>query len=384
MPTQCEGCGKYAECREKTKTREVRYEIDIEIKPVVTAHEQLWVKCPKSGDSLAGEFPAGISGTVQYGVKLEALAVSLNTMGMVSIDRTHEILSSVFGVPISTGTIAGMVKKCGEAVKEPVSQIKTALTAEPTVHFDETGTRVEGANYWAHTASTNELTYITVESNRGVKGMNNAGILPNFKGTAIHDCWSPYFKYEGMGHGLCNVHLLRELNSVIENYGQEWAQDMADLLLEMKKTKETFVGLGKKEASELMRNVFNSSYDIIVAEALTINPVPVREPNQKGRIKRGKVGALVDRLATRKNEYMLFFNDFSVPFDNNQAERDIRMFKVKQKVSGCFRTKDGANNFAAIMSFIGSARKNGLSAFIAIKNALSGNPFDFSLFGATE
>jgi len=384
MPTQCEGCAKYADCRERTITSEVRYEIDIEVKPVVTAHEQLRVKCPKSGECMTGEFPLGISGTLQYGVNLEALAVSLNTMGMVSINRTHEILSGVFGVPISTGTIAGMVKNCAEAVKTPVSQIKAALTTEPTVHFDETGTRVDGTNYWAHSASTSELTYISVENNRGVKGMNNAGILPNFKGTAVHDCWSPYFMYGDMEHGLCNVHLLRELNSAIENHGQEWAQDMADLLLEVKKTKETLVGLGKQKASELMLNAYNSSYDIIVEEALRLNPVPVREPNQKGRIKRGKVGALVDRIAGRKEEYLLFFNDFTVPFDNNQAERDIRMFKVKQKVSGCFRTKDGANNFAAIMSFIGTARKKGFSAFNAIKDALLGKPFDFSLIGATE
>jgi transposase len=198
LPSKCDGCGNKSNCLERGFTSEVRYEIDIEISLIVTAHKRLSRVCPQSE-----EFIKGISGTLQYGVNLEALAVSLNTTGMVSINRTHEILSSVFGVPISTGTISSMVKSSAESVKETMTEIKGAILEEALVHFDETGIRVEEKNHWAHVASTENLTYISVENNGGQLGMDRAGILPDYLGIGIHDCWSPYFKYENMQHGLC-------------------------------------------------------------------------------------------------------------------------------------------------------------------------------------
>jgi transposase len=189
MPKGCEGCPEYWSCQEVAKRGEMRYEIDIEIKPIVTAHKKLMIACPRTGNEMAGEFPEGIRGTVQYGVNLETLAVTLNTVGMMSIERTHEVLSDMFGVPISTGTITEMVKNCAIAVNETVEEIKGAIIEAPLAHFDETGSRVEGKIGWAHVASTEELTYISMEEKRGQKGMDNAGILPNFKGTGIHDCY---------------------------------------------------------------------------------------------------------------------------------------------------------------------------------------------------
>jgi len=177
MPSECEGCGNYEICREGASERETRYEIDIKIRPIVTAHRALGVICPKTGAAVVGAFPPEIRGTIQYGVNMEALASSLNTIGMVSINRTHEILSGVFGVPISTGTISSMVQRCAGLAAEPVRVIKEAVRDEVVVHFDETGQRVDGKNYWAHTASTEKLTYISVEANRGQKGMDSSGVL---------------------------------------------------------------------------------------------------------------------------------------------------------------------------------------------------------------
>ena len=383
-PAQCANCACADTCAAVRRTVETRYEIDIEIRPVFTAHQAMGVVCPKTNEIITGEFPTGVDGTIQYGVNIEALAISLNTVGMVSIGRTHEILSGVFGVPISTGTIAAMVKGCAQSVTETVSNIKEALKSEPVVNFDETGTRTERKNHWAHVASTATLTHISVEEKRGKEGMDSAGILPNYSGTGIHDCWAPYFKYDEMRHGLCCAHLLRELTAVTENTGQPWAHKLDDLLIDMKNAKESLIIQGKQGAPSYLQDLYSLSYDVILAEAQASNPVPVKDPNKKGRPKRGKTGALVDRLVLLKGNYLLFFTDFSVPFDNNQAERDFRMFKVKQKVSGCFRTKGGADAFAAIMSFVGTARKRGTAAYDAIRNALLGTPFSVLQAGTIE
>ena len=232
--------------------------------------------------------------------------------------------------------------------------------------MDETGARVDQHTVWAHTASTSNLTYIGIAEKRGKEGMDAAGILPGYQGTIIHDCWASYFLYTLVRHGLCNAHLLRELTAVWENTRQTWALSLIALLLSMKRLKEELLrqGLSAARPEDIIK--YSLVYDAIVGDALIQNPLPVPDPATKRKPKRGKTGALVDRLLLRKNQYLLFFADFNVPFDNNQAERDIRMFKVKQKVSGCFRTFKGAEDFAAIMSFISTAHKNGISAFVAV------------------
>jgi transposase len=268
-----------------------------------------------------------------------------------------------------------MVDACAGKVAVPVQEVKEAVITSTIMHNDETGLRVDKKTVWAHVASTAKLTYITVEQNRGQKGMEASGVLPTYSGITIHDCWAPYFRYALSTHGLCNAHLLRELQGVVENTHQAWAQKLIGLLLRMKKTKEKLLLQNLKGPSPYFLKKYAYSYDEIVAEGAAHNPMPVPEVRRKGRAKRGKVRALVDRLILHKDKFLLFFSDFRVPFDNNQAERDIRMLKVKQKVSGCFRTMKGAENFTAIMSYIGTARKHGLSAFQAIKDALLGNPF---------
>lgn len=372
-PLECVLCPHALKCKAESEIAETRYETDINIETITTAHQTKQKVCPKKGKVLAGKFPEHITGTMQYGVNMEALAVSLNTVGMVSINRTHEILSGVFGVPISTGTIAAMVSDCAKTIEPAVNEIKELLKQERVVHFDETGTRVDKKTIWAHVASTEKLTYIEVQEKRGKEAFNKIGILLMFLGVAIHDCFAPYLGY-ACSHGLCNAHLLRELTAVLENTRQSWSQKLIDLLLVMKTLKDKFLLEGITAVPPDILAIFSVNYDKIMVEALEQNPVPTKEPGVK-KPKRGKTGALVDRLILGKEQYLLFFTDFDVPFDNNQAERDIRMFKVKQKVSGCFRTMQSANDFAVISSYIGTARKNGVSGFIAVKNALLGKRF---------
>ena len=383
-PQECSCCSKANQCSADTAIRETRYEVDIQIITSITAHQIVEKKCPLASKVIIGRFPHGIHSTMQYGVNLEALAVSLNTLGMVSINRTHEILSGVFGVPISTGTISSMVFSCAKKVSGAVQVIKDAMIEEPLLHVDETGTRVDTQTVWAHVACTDRLTHIAIHENRGKKGMDAIGILPLNAGTFIHDCWMPYFRYDTVRHGLCNAHLLRELIAVFENSKQAWAQSLIDLLLKMKRTKEKLILKNRCEPTPYFLKRYSLAYDEILKQAMKKNPIVPHETTQKGRPKRGTTGALIDRLIVHKDKFLLFFTDFRVPFDNNQAERDIRMFKVKQKVSGCFRTMEGAHNFAAIMSFIGTARKHGLSAFQAIKDALLGYPFSINSLFTTE
>ena len=382
-PTECTNCPSKHECSASNIVKETRYELDININTVTTAHQTVVLNCPQSARVLLSSFPEHIRGTMQYGVNIEALAISLNTVGMVSINRTHEILSGVFGVQISTGTISAMVADCAVSVAPTVSEIKESIISEPLIHSDETGVDVDKKTAWAHVASTDKLTHIDIQENRGQKGMDAIGILTTFIGTVIHDCWAPYFNYI-FRHGLCVAHLLRELTAVSQNTGQAWAQSMIDLLLSMKQTKENLISHGYSAASSYYLKKYSRMYDLILAEALIHNPVPIRKPGKRGRVKRGKTGSLVDRLILRKDMFTLFFTDFSVPFDNNQAERDIRMFKVKLKVSGCFRSLKGAKDFAAITSYVGTARKHGIPAFRAIKDAISNKPFSIVPSRTTE
>ena len=377
-PKACVDCPGAEECKYlKEVICDTRYVVDINISTNTAAHNIEEVVCPLTGSLLRGEFPENITSTMQYGINLEALVAALNTVGTVSINRTHEILSGIFDVPISTGTISNMVTGFAKTVEPTVNEIKEALKPEPLIHNDETGVRVDGKNHWAHVASTKKLTHIGISSKRGKEGIDEIGILPEYKGISVHDCWASYFMYR-IVHALCNAHLLRELIAVKENFGQEWAQKLIDLLLAMKQKKEELLLQNIFTPPSEIWETYSREYDAIIAAALLENPV-IAKSEGKGKLKRGKAGALVDRLMLRKSQYLLFFTDFIVPFDNNQAERDIRMFKVKQKVSGCFRTVDGAKAFAAATSYISTARKNGINAFQAIRNALLGNPFDINV-----
>ena len=376
MPSTCEGCPHYKMCKGTACVAEKRHVIDAVVTVNVVEHQLLEIPiCMLHGDTRKGNFPNDVNATVQYGENLQALSVALNTVGAVSVKRTHEILSGVFNIPLATGTISNMVKRCANAVSETVNRIKQKVANSGLGHFDETGTRVDKKLWWVHDASNCEFTYLDISPKRGYLGMEQCGVLPLFHGIAMHDCWASYWSYEDCQHAVCCAHLLRELTGIAENHPeQKWASAFIDLLLEMKKVKDKAVEVGKETLSYYHYHKFDKRYDELIKQAREENPLPVTTEKKRERKKKGKILALVERLDNYKASVCLFIHNFMVPFDNNQAERDLRMIKVKTKVSGCFRSEEGARDYLKIMSYIGTAHKQGHNAYDAIRKAISGCP----------
>ena len=267
-PESCEGCIHFGTCK-SCCTSETRYDVDICVETKVTAHQVLSYECPlKSNHVISGSFPDNINSTMQYGINIEALAIALNTSGMMGIKRTHNILSAVFGIPISTGTVFSMVKGCGLKLEDTVKKIRQKVCDLPSAHFDETGLRVDKKLHWVHSASDECFTYLSVEEKRGTIGMDSSGVLPNFSGVAIHDFWKPYFKYSNASHAVCNAHLLRELTGISENNpDQVWALEATELLLQMKKAKEIAISRGKNSLSDDCIKYFDKKYDDLFEKA---------------------------------------------------------------------------------------------------------------------
>ena len=376
MHSDCEGCPYHDACLEKACIKETRHEIDAVVTVDVTAHNLFSVpECPLHGGSRTGHFPADIKAAVQYGKNLQAMVVAFNTVGAVSINRTHEILSSVFNIPLATGTIKNMVTRCADSLKGTHEKIRLKMTTRGLIHCDETGTRVDGKTWWVHNASDRDYTYLTINKKRGRIGMDEAGVLPHARGIIVHDCWGSYWQYPDVTHAICCAHLLRELNGVIENHPEQtWAPKFRRLLLDMKKSRDEAVQEHRDELSSQQLSKFDTEYDDIIKTAYEENPLPETSAKKRGRKKKSKVLNLICRLVNYKASVCLFIKNLCVPVDNNPAERDLRMVKVKTKVSGCFRSEEGAQEYLTIMSYIGCANKHHINAFTAIREALNGNP----------
>ena len=380
MHSDCTGCPHRAECLSNACIKETRHEVDAVVTVDVTAHNLIEVReCPLHGGVKTGSFPENIKATVQYGKNLQAMVVAFNTVGAVSINRTHEILSSVFNIPLATGTIKNMVTRCAESLKDTYERIRLKMIMLGLVHCDETGGRVDGKICWVHVASDQDYTYLTINQKRGQIGMDAADVLPHARGIIVHDCWGSYWKYQDVTHAICCAHLLRELNGVIENHPEQtWAVRFKKLLLDMKKVRDKALLSEEDEVSYYHRHKFDMEYDAIIKTAYEENPLPETPANKRGRKKKSKVLNLICRLDNYKESVCLFIKNLYVPFDNNQAERDLRMVKAKTKVSGCFRSEDGARKYLTIMSYIGSACKHGINAFTAIREARMETRISFS------
>lgn len=341
----------------------------------VTEHQAEIKQCPGCGEQVKGVFPAYVTQPTQYGPRLKAQASYLNNYHFIPLARTAEVLTDFYGQGPSEPVVIEANQHLVEQSQPSLERIKQQLVAAEVVHFDESGLRVEGQLHWLHVVSTPALTHYHVHRKRGQAGMVTGGILPAFQGGAVHDHWPPYLKFDHCQHFFCNAHHLRELQFMVEQYQQSWAADMAQLLRDLKAEVEATPAPAMSLPPERLAH-YEAEYDKLVAKGLAANPPPDEpSPKKRGRTKQSPPKNLLSRLAKHKAGVLAFMYDFRVPFDNNLAERDVRMVKVKQKVSGAFRTRTGADNFCAIRAYISTVRKHGHNVIDAIYNAFVGQPF---------
>jgi len=372
-PAQCGGCGQSL-AGIAARRWERRQVVDI---PPITArvieHQAQTVCCPQCGTETSGAFPPEVAAPVQYGPGVATLAVYLTQEQLLPLARARAVLAEVFGCPVAQGTIERAVAACHERLAPVEAAIKQVVLSAPVAHFDETGVHITDTLAWLHVASTPRLTFYAVHPKRGRLAMDALDVLPQFRGRAVHDGLSSYGQYAQCAHALCNAHHLRELTFVEEQLGQGWAATLKAVLGEGKQAVDAARARGEAGLPEEVRQEFARRYDAALEEGARANP-PAPPTGTRGRPKRGKAGNLVDRLRTHKEATLAFLSDTTIPFDNNQAERDIRMTKVREKISGCFRTPTGGARFCRIRGYISTLRKQGQPIFAALSQALSGNP----------
>jgi transposase len=342
---------------------------------VVTEHQAETLCCRHCRQLSQGTFPPDVVAPVQYGPGIQQLAIYLKNEQYIPYDRSRQFLADLFDLHLSPGTLQNIVARAARRLRPIVTQIKTALIAGHTLHCDESGFYIGGERHWLHVAATKTLTCYYPHRRRGSQATDAMGILPYFQGTAIHDFWSAYRHYQACHHGLCNVHHLRDLTAVAENGNQAWATRFQWFLLSAKQAVDQARLTGATALPVVKVVQIERIYDQLIAVALQANsPPPGGWPRGKrGRPKKTKPRNLAERLDKHRHEVLAFVYDFKVPFDNNLAERDIRMLKVQQKISGCFRSQAGAKDFCTIRSYLSTIRKQGLNVWSALGSVLSGN-----------
>lgn len=340
----------------------------------ITEHQALHTQCPACQRVSVGAFPAEAPSRAQYGPRLRAFAVYLVEQQLVPYARVRMLLADLFGAHLSRGTLVQWVRQ-GAATLAPVeAQIKAALSQAPVLHSDETGVRRAGHLAWAHVASTHRLTHFAIHAKRGTAATDAIGILPTYTGVSVHDGWKPYQANTACRHALCNIHHLRELTFLEEQYQQAWATDLKHLLLEMKAATELARAQERRQLAAAERDAFVARYDTLLAVGHAANPPPARGPRRRGRIKQSPARNLLERLWLGREQVLAFLDDLTIPFDNNQAERDLRMLTVQQKVSGSFRSDTGSHAFACIRSYLSSLSKQGVALLIALESVFAGQP----------
>jgi transposase len=374
----CQHCGQSLK-RRKAIRHEKRQVYDLpRVQVQVTEHRAEIKTCACCGKETRAAFPAAVRQAVQYGTEIKAQMVYLNTEQHIPLERTCDLLEEFYDHRPSEGTIVTACAEAAQKVEPSNEALQEHLVAhEAVAHFDETGMMINGVLHWLHSASTLHLTCYAIHAKRGSQALNDINILPRFKGRAVHDDWASYFQYE-LDHALCNAHHLRTLLFLLERYPQKWVQELSELLVSIKEKVETAKAKTQTALSVRQTNAFSQAYDKLVAKGLRANPPPrakSRKPGQRGRLKQSPARNFLLRFREHKEAVLAFMHDFKVPFDNNQAERDLRMMKVKQKVSGGFRSISGAHTFCEIRSYLSTARKNGLKALSALRLAFVGTPF---------
>jgi transposase len=372
-PSACTACGHELGAAPVLRT-ERRQVIDLPaVRAQVVEHRAETRGCPGCGQATTAPFPADVLAPIQYGPRVATLAVYLHQEQLLPVERTGRVLGEVFGCPISGGTLERMVARGADAVAAVVAAIQRAVIAAAIVHVDETGLSLNGKAAWLHVAGTDRLTRYAAHPKRGQAALDALGVLPAVRGRVVHDGLWSYWRYRQCAHALCNAHHLRELTFVEEHLEQTWAGQLKTLLLEIKAAADRAHAGGVPTLPPEAQRGWSARYADLVAEGLRLNP-PAPTTGKVGRPKRSPAGNLALRLATHQAETLAFMTDLRVPFDNNQAERDLRMMKVRQKISGCFRSMAAVDRFCQIRSYVATLRKQGLPILPSLADAFQGRP----------
>jgi transposase len=366
-PERCEECGADLADAESVPGGESRQVFDVPKQRAVEVIEHVTTqrRCG-CGHVSCGAFPVGVGAPTQYGPGVRALGVYLHVFQHLPYDRACQALRDLVGAELSTGTLIGWVTAAAEGLTDFDERLRGLLADAPVCHFDETGARIAGRLGWVHSASTEKLTRYTTHARRGSKAIDDAGVLPAFRGVAVHDGWAPYRNYTECEHGLCNIHHLRELQAAIEA-GHSWPLAMSCLLLDTKTLVAAALAQGDASLSTEQLRELAASYETVLGMGHEEHPARTG--------KKTKAHNLLIRLERHQDDVLRFAHDFQVPFGNNQAEQDIRMVKLQQKISGCWRTTHGAERFLTIRSYLSTARKNGIGALHALDLLTAGTPW---------
>ncbi len=373
-PDVCEDCGRDLADGEELEGGESRQVFDIPEKLALEVIEHLAKarRCKACGHVNEAHFPEDVIAPTEYGVNLRAFGVYLIVFQHIPYERARNLICDLIGAQLSTATLKAWVDKAAAGLTDFDEQLRVLLGDEPVAHFDETGLRIAKRLSWVHCASTQTLTRYTVHAKRGGQAMDHAGVLPGFSGVAVHDGFSPYRAYTKAAHALCGAHHLRELIAATEA-GQLWASGMSCLLLDTKDLVDQANAAGRNALSAPDLAELHASYRDLIASGYEQNPTLA--DNAGKQIKRTKAQNLLLRLDKREREATLFAHDFAVPFSNNLCESDLRMVKLQQKISGCFRTMDGAEHYLTVRSYISTARKQGQRPLHALAQLAAGQPW---------
>ncbi len=372
-PGRCGGCG--ADLADAPVVGvEARQVFDLPpLRLLVSEHRAERRRCG-CGTTTAAAFPDQVRAAACYGPGVRALVCYLCVHQHLPVDRAAQLLGDVLGAPLATGTLAAVVAEGARGLDGFVEVVREGLAGAPVAHFDETGARVAGRLYWVHSASTRLLTLLSVHAKRGKVAMDAAGVLPGFAGVAVHDGWAPYWRYD-VTHALCGAHLLRELEAITEEPGQGWAAGMAELLVDAKLVADRARAAGLPRVDDQTRARLHARYQRLLAGGQAANPPPPASGRCRGRARRSPAARLLARLDTHRDEVLRSLDDTRIPFDNNQAERDLRMVKLQQKISGCWRTPAGAEAFLALRSYLATARKHQMNPLAVLRQLFEGHPW---------
>jgi len=375
-PSHCQQCQQSLEGVEGEIVERRQVQDLPPVRLVVAEHQVEEVRCPHCQQMSRGSFPEGVSAPAQYGTGVKALAVYLHQYQLVSMERTAEVLQDVCGCRISEGTLVSWEQEAASRLEPTVEQIAERVACSRLQHADETGMRLGGKLHWIHVNSTRFLTHLAWHKKRGRTALEAIAIWPRFRGRAMHDRWKSYDSYD-CEHSVCCAHLVRELTYLSEHDHQEWAADLKYLVLSMHAAAQQWREQGACCVPPEERDAWVAQYFEILTHGYATQPLPPTQappPRKKGRPKQSAAKNLLDDLLRRADQVLAFLDDLSIPFTNNQAERDLRMVKVQQKIAATFRTEAGATAFCHIRSYLSTMRKQGHAMLHSLSAAFAGRP----------